>query len=165
MAAAARSTWTWRRDPVEPGPCVVVDLDGVLSDVSGRLHLVDGARGRKDWDAFFAAVGEDPLIPEIARLLELLDPALAVVLLTARPVKVRAATLTWLERHGLAWDLLVMRKGGDFRPSPAVKGDEVAALREYGFDPRLALEDDDRNVEMFEEAGVRCLYVHSREHG
>ncbi len=53
--------------------------------------------------------GDDPLIEEVARLIELLDRDLALVLLTARPVRDPAADLAWLERYGLRWDLLVMR--------------------------------------------------------
>jgi len=47
----------------------------------------------------------------VARLLELLDSSLAVILLTGRPGRVRPQTLAWLERYGLRWDLLVMPTG------------------------------------------------------
>ena len=62
----------------------------------------------------FEACGEDPLIEEVARLLELLDPELVVVLLTARPAWVQPQTLAWLHRYRLRWDLLVMRDHGDY---------------------------------------------------
>ena len=79
------ATWTWHGAPKAPGPAVIFDIDGVLADASGRQHHLAGLR--RDWDAFFAECGEDPLIPEVARLLELLTPEVAVVLLTraARP--------------------------------------------------------------------------------
>ena len=88
--------WRWRDGPVAPGPAVVFDMDGVLSDAAGRQHLLE--RPRRDWDAFFEAVGEDQLIDEVARLLEVLDPDLRIVLLTARPIRVQAQTLAWLGR-------------------------------------------------------------------
>ena len=34
-------------------------------------------------------------------------------------------------------------------------------LRRYGFELRLAIEDDRRNVEMFRAEGVPCIYMHS----
>jgi hypothetical protein len=34
-------TFAWRDGPLEPGPAILVDLDGTLSDVSGRLHHVE----------------------------------------------------------------------------------------------------------------------------
>ena len=49
------------------------------------------------------------MIEEVARLLELLDPRLQVILLTGRPLRVQPQTLAWLARYGLRWDLLVMR--------------------------------------------------------
>jgi hypothetical protein len=138
---------------------VVFDMDGVLSNATGRQHHL--ARPRRDWDAFFAAVGDDELIAEVARLLEVLDAALRVVLLTARPIRVQPQTLRWLEQHELRWDLLVMRDQGDYGAARDFKRDAVGDLRSYGFDLRLAFEDDRRNVEMFHRQGVPCVYIHS----
>jgi hypothetical protein len=138
---------------------VVFDIDGVLSDAASRQHFIE--RGRRDWRAFFDACGDDPLIEEVARLVELLDPALRVVLLTGRPLRVQPQTLAWLERYGLRWDLLIMRDMGDYSAAREFKRDTVAQLRAHGFDLRLAFEDDRRNLEMFRSEGVPCLYIHS----
>ncbi len=104
--------WHWRDGQVAAGSAVVFDLDGVLSDAASRQHFLE--RPWRDWEAFFEACGEDPLIEEVARLLDLLDPRLVIVLLTARPAWVRPQTLAWLHRYGLRWDLLVMREFGDY---------------------------------------------------
>jgi len=160
---APRRTWYWSASPVPPGPAVVFDIDGVLSDATGRQHLLRGLRS--DWDAFFEACGGDPLNLEVARLLELLDPSLAIVLLTARPARVRATTVEWLSRNGLRFDLLVMRAAGSYARAVDFKLEETRALKAYGFELRLALEDDPRNLEMFEREGVPCLYVHSGYYG
>lgn len=105
------------------------------------------------------------MIAHVARLVECLDDELLVVLLTARPVRVREATVAWLTAGELRWDLLVMRDDRDFRASPDAKRDAVAALRQVGFDLRLAVDDDPRNAAMFEEEGIPCLYVHSGYYG
>jgi hypothetical protein len=153
----------WRDGPREPGPAVVVDLDGTLSDASGRQHHLE--RQPKDWDGFFDAVGGDPVIAHVARLVECLDESLLVVLLTARPLRVRDKTVAWLAAGDLRWDLLVMRDDRDFRASPDAKRDAVHALRQVGFDLRLAVDDDPRNAAMFEAEGIPCLYVHSGYYG
>jgi hypothetical protein len=139
---------------------VVLDLDGVLADARGRQHFLSGP-GRKDWNRFFEAAGEDPVIEEVVRLLELLDPDLSIVLLTARPMRIRPLTEEWLGRHEVDWDLLVMRPDRDFGPSVEFKRRTTRDLLEVGFDLRLAFEDDRRNVDMFHEEGVPCVYLHS----
>jgi phosphoglycolate phosphatase-like HAD superfamily hydrolase len=138
---------------------VIFDIDGVLSDAASRQHYLEG--GRRDWDAFFEACGDDPLIDEVARLLNLLDPSLGIILLTGRPLRVQPQTLAWLERYGLRWDLLIMRDFGDYSAARYFKRRSVAELRQYGFDLKLAFEDDRRNLEMFRAEGVPCVYIHS----
>ena len=76
-----------------------------------------------------------------------------MVLLTGRPVRVQPATLAWLERYGLRWDLLIMRNRGDYSTAPEFKRQTVGELRERGFDLRLAFEDDIRNRDMFKSEG------------
>jgi phosphoglycolate phosphatase-like HAD superfamily hydrolase len=157
-----RSDWTWRSEPApsrQRGRAVVFDLDGVLSDAAGRQHFLE--HGRRDWFAFFEACGDDPVIEEIARLLELLDPSLAVVLLTGRPSRVQPQTVAWLGRYALRWDLLVMRQRGDGSQVTAFKQAAVEDLRQHGFDLRLAFEDDPSNHAMYVAAGIPCVYIHS----
>src|SRR6202035_5831456 len=103
--APLRAHWWWRDEPSSQRRAVVVDIDGVLADAQGRQHHLSW--GRRDWDAFFDACGEDPVIDEVRTLLSLLDPSLVVLLVTARPVRVREQTVAWLEEHALRWDLLV----------------------------------------------------------
>ena len=58
--------WKWRDGAVSPGPAVVFDMDGVLSDATSRQHFIE--RPWRDWEAFFEACGDDPLIDEVARV-------------------------------------------------------------------------------------------------
>lgn len=138
---------------------MVFDLDGVLSDAAGRQHFLE--RPFRDWDAFFEACGEDPVIDETGRLLEVLAPELTVVLLTARPARVQNQTLAWLQANELRWDVLIMRDYGDYSASRHFKHGTVGELRRAGFDLRLAFEDDRRNVDMFRAEGIPCIYIHS----
>jgi hypothetical protein len=154
--------WCWRDGRVEPGETVVFDLDGVLSDATRRQHYLEWPR--RDWETFFEECGEDALIAEVARVLECLDDELNVVLLTARPIRVQPQTLGWLKRYDLRWDLLVMRDWGDYMAAPSFKRLTVHQLRDYGFELRLAFEDDQRNVDMFHDEGVPCVYIHSGYH-
>ena len=158
-AAAVPPHWRWRDEPVAPGRAVIFDIDGVLSDAAIRQHFIE--RGRRDWHAFFDACGDDPLIEEVARLVDLLDDDLVIVLLTGRPLRVQPQTLAWLHRYRLRWDLLIMRDVGDYSAAREFKQDTVFDLRRYGFDLQLAFEDDRRNLEMFRSEGIPCVYIHS----
>jgi uncharacterized HAD superfamily protein len=151
--------WTWHSGTVEPGPAVVVDIDGVLSDAASRQHYLEAPR--RNWNAFFEACGDDPVIEEMKVLLDLLDPALRIVLLTARPERVHHLTEAWLRRYRIRWDVLLMRPWGDYEMARDFKQASVWDLRNYGFELRLAFEDDRRNVAMFRDAGVPCVYIHS----
>jgi len=134
-------------------------MDGVLADATGRQHHLTGEK--KDWDAFFEACDEDPLVQDVVPLLELLDRDLRIVLLTGRPTRVREQTFEWLKTHKLRWDLLVMRPRGDYSAARSFKQATVPELRSAGLEPVLGFEDDLRNAEMFRESGVPCVYIHS----
>jgi hypothetical protein len=134
-------------------------MDGVLSDAGTRQHFIE--KGRRNWNAFFDACGDDPLIDDVARLLELLADDLRIILLTGRPARVQPQTLAWLQRYQLRWDLLIMRDYGDYSAAREFKQWTVHDLRAHGFDLKLAFEDDRRNLEMFRSEGVPCVYIHS----
>jgi beta-phosphoglucomutase-like phosphatase (HAD superfamily) len=141
---------------------VLFDLDGVLANGDHRQHLLNPKPGgRKDWKSFFAKAGDDLLIEEVAALTVLLDPSLQRILLTARPTSIQDITIEWLSRFSVRWDLLVMRRDGDFSPSPEAKRHAVEQLRDHGFQVLLAFDDDQRNVDMFRSEGIRCVYIHS----
>ncbi|MDA8269375.1 MAG: hypothetical protein M0Z63_08800 [Actinomycetota bacterium] len=159
VAVGWPQSWRWRDVPPGPGRAVVFDIDGVLSDALGRQHFLE--HGRRDWDAFFDACGDDPLVTEVARLLELLDGSLRIVLLTGRPLRVQPQTLAWLGRYQLRWDLLIMRDRDEHARAAAFKHAAVGGLRRAGLEPVLAFEDDPRNRDMFHRAGIPCVYIHS----
>jgi len=151
--------WRWRDGSVPAGPTVVFDLDGVLSDAAGRQHFIEYPH--PDWEGFFEACGEDAVIAEVGRLLDVIDPTFVVALLTARPIRVQPQTIGWLHRFGLRWDVLIMREFGDYMAARVFKQRSVGELRAFGFDLRLAFEDDRRNVDMFHSQDVPCVYIHS----
>jgi hypothetical protein len=107
-------------------PVAVIDVDGVVADVRHRVSHLDSRP--RDWEAFFAAAGDDPpLAAGVARV-----TALAVdhdiVWLTGRPEHLRATTLAWFARHDLPSGRLIMRRGNDRRPAKVVKRAELRRL-------------------------------------
>ena len=151
--------WHWRTGPVDPGPAVVFDVDGVISDASDRQHHLAGPTRR--WEDFFAACGADAPIREAFALAEVLRDVFRIVSLTARPIAVQSITREWLDRHGFPYDLLIMREHHDHWSSTRFKAATVETLVAHGFDIRLVLDDDPRNIEMFRSLDLPTLYVHS----
>ena len=136
---------------------MIVDVDGVVSDASSRQHLAKARR----WDEFFAGCPDDPPLEATVALVSSLAPDLTVVLLTARPWPLLNDTLAWLKIHEVRWDLLILRPPNSGGSSRRYKATEVDNLHHHGFDLLYALEDDPRNVEMYAEADVPCVYVYS----
>ena len=77
----------------------VIDLDGVVADTRHRLHCVE--RQPKNWEAFFAAATQDPLLPEGAAVVDQLAHDHTIVYVTGRPERWRSDTERWLTTVGL----------------------------------------------------------------
>jgi HAD superfamily, subfamily IIIB (Acid phosphatase) len=154
-SAGAGGVWTWRDGPVAPGPAVLVDIDGVLADAGHRLHFV--RQRPRDWNAFFDAAADDPPLPAALRLLEVLDADLVIVLVTGRPARLRDLTVDWLACHGARWDLLAMRPPDDRSAASNLKRRTLDALRAAGWEPRLAIDDDEEVVAAYGRAGLPCF--------
>jgi hypothetical protein len=104
----------------------VVDVDGVVADVRHRVRHLDSRP--RDWDAFFAAAGDDPPLTEGVSRVRALAADHDIIWLTGRPEHLRATTLDWLARHDLPSGRLVMRRGNDRRPAKIVKRGELRRL-------------------------------------
>ena len=68
-------------------PFAVVDLDGVLADVTARLHHIEGER--KNWTAFFAGIPDDPPYAEGLAAARQLATDHELVYLSGRPERTR----------------------------------------------------------------------------
>lgn len=117
----------------------VVDIDGVLADVRHRLHHLESAP--KDWEAFFLAAPEDPVLERGHKTVTKLAEVYDIVYLSGRPERCRADTLAWMRRQALPEGEVILRPPGDRRPARLVK---VEALRRLSADREVAvLVDDD----------------------
>ena len=120
----------------------VFDIDGVLADVTHRLHHIRGRR--RDWAGFFADAADDPLLLEGHR--RATDAALdhALIYLSGRPEHLRTVTQQWLERHKLPAGGLVLRGARDRRPARVLK---PALLAQVAAEGSIAfVVDDDASV-------------------
>ena len=135
---------------------VLFDLDGTLADLSHRLHHIK--RHPINWDAFFAACGEDALIEPIHELaVALAAQGYKLVMVSGRSDITREATVEWLDKHGVPCHGLHMRRDGDFRQDFIVKSEILDALLAAGHEIAFVIDDRPSVVAMWRERGLTCL--------
>lgn len=133
----------------------VFDIDGVLADVSHRLHHLE--RRPKDWDGFFAAAHLDPPLTQGVELARRTAAETEIAYLTGRPERLREVTQAWLDRHGLPAGRLLMRGSGDRRPARVAKLELLRALHRRT-PVRAMVDDDPAVVTVLEEHGFAVLH-------
>lgn len=134
---------------------VIFDIDGTLADASHRLHLIK--KKPPDWDAFFAAVGDDPPHLPVIDMARRVAHCYQVVLVSGRPEKTRAATQAWLNTYGLGGWPLYMRPDSDYRQDYVVKREILHRLRAEGCDIKFAVDDRPQVIAMWRGEGILCL--------
>lgn len=134
----------------EHPPLAVFDLDGVLADVRHRLHLLGGRP--KQWDKFFAAAADDPVLSAGADLAHELAANHEIVFLTGRPERSRALTQRWLSEHRLPAGRLLMRPDRDHRPARLFKAEALEGLAETRR-ISVVVDDDPEVIDLLTERG------------
>jgi hypothetical protein len=137
-------------------PWAVVDLDGVVADTRHRLHLIE--RFPKDWEGFFAAAVEDPLLPEGAAVAHRLAREHQLTYLTGRPERWRSDTEVWIARVGLPAARVHMRRDSDRRPARMMKLSVLARLATQA-PIAMVVDDDPAVVRAVRAAGHPVLHA------
>ena len=135
-------------------PLAVFDIDGVLADVSHRVHLLE--RRPQNWRAFFAAAVDDPLLQEGQALVVEAARECEIAYLTGRPEWYRRDTRDWLRAQGLPDGRLVMRTDGDHRPARKAKPPLLRELAR-GRVVAVVVDDDQEVCDAYEKAGWTVL--------
>lgn len=134
----------------------VFDIDGVLADVSHRLHHLRGRR--KNWHGFFSDAGDDPVLDEGRTRVLAAAADHAIVYLSGRPERMRRLTEQWLRRHGLPAGAVVLRPNRDRRPARLLKPQLVAEVARAG-EVAFVVDDDDAVCAALRRAGYRVLHA------
>lgn len=139
----------------------VFDLDGTLSDGSGRLHLLPDAANRNNthsWDDFNMAADKDlPILPNIQLMNDLFQFGKRIVILTGRSDVSKTITEKWLWEHGCNFNHLIMRSRDDHRKDTDYKTEK---LQEIGMHRIVACFDDLEHVaKHIRSLGITCHLV------
>lgn len=125
---------------------VIVDYDGTLSDGKHRLHLLPtkDLHLTESWSEFNSASKYDePITDTIAVINAMYEAGYAVIILTGRSDEVRSESIYWLQKYGVEYDHIIMRRSFDNRKDTVIK-EEV--LRAIGLENIVACWDDSPNV-------------------
>lgn len=135
---------------------VIVDIDGTLADCEHRRHFLN--KRPVDWNSFFGAMDNDPLIEPVAEILDALDNGdWNVILCSGRPDSYREVTVQWLMDHFIPYNELHMRAAGDHRSDVIVKREMLQSFRARDLDIRFVIDDRKSVVDMWRDEGLICL--------
>lgn len=142
---------------------IVLDLDGTICDCSHRVHWAQA----KQWDEFHAGIPDDKPYEDAMAFIDAIsyDNNYNMLVCTGRDEQHRAATERWFRQEGIDkyFEALLMRPDGDRSPDHELKlklvdeyfGSREEALRQV----LLVLDDRDKVVEAWRNAGFRCWQV------
>lgn len=137
---------------------IIFDIDGTLADASHRIHHLQ--KTPKDWEAFYAGAMHDAPIKPVVHVMDALyNHHSRLILCTGRPSNHKDATLAWLDKHFIGFDMLYMRVEGDHRNDDIVKEELLDQMIADGYNPVLAFEDRKRVADMFRRRGLIVAHV------
>lgn len=113
-----------------------------------------------DWSKFYAeCVNDQPNIPVIKTLQHLSEFA-DIYIFSGRSEVVQKETTDWLEKNGVVFDYLLMRKDGDYTPDHELKLSWYLGMFPEDHQRLVAVFDDrDKVVNMWREQGIACFQV------
>lgn len=136
----------------------IFDVQGTLIDVSSVRHLVECEK--PDFNAFHLATGGCPphqwVVDETRR--QHADDRIVVVM-TGMNEKFRPIVTTWLRRHDVPFDLLLMRGNRDFRKDFIVKAEMLRDIQLRGFVAVHAWDDNPQVTDLWESRNIPVTVV------
>lgn len=127
----------------------IVDIDGTIANMAGK-------RGPFEWDKVDL---DEPYYDTLSLVLTLYHAGHKIIVMSGRDEVSREKTAEWLDRHGVPFSELYMRKQGDQRKDSIIKlelfWENVAPL----FKVVGVLDDRQQVVDAWRSIGLRCYQV------
>ncbi len=158
---------------------VIFDLDGTLANIDVRRKLATKPNGKLDWDVFFDAsnisldVPNEPVV-KMAQLFA--EDGFNVVIFSGRNDRSFHTTRSWLSRHRIPFQKLIMRPDKFLKRGDKIADGNIATqdmrfmpdeiLKKHMLDLFVDIDDvflvvDDRNkvVDMWRALGLTVFQV------
>ena len=143
---------------------VIFDLDGTLALVDKRREIAKKPNGKIDFDIFY-----DPQYIELdepnSSVIELAKMykrnGYEIVIVSGRSDRTKEATERWLEKYGILYDRMIMRKRKNFTPDNELKERWLEKYLDRD-DIRVVVDDRQRVVDMWRRNGLDVFQVANR---
>jgi phosphoglycolate phosphatase-like HAD superfamily hydrolase len=140
---------------------VIFDLDGTLALVDKRREIAKKSNGKIDFDIFYDPQYielDEPnsFVIELAKMYK--RDGYEIVIVSGRSDRTKEATDRWLEKYGVLYDRMIMRKRKNFTPDNELK---ERWLEKY-LDPdniHVVVDDRQRVVDMWRRNGLDVFQV------
>lgn len=144
---------------LKPEPPVIPYVDGAphayIWDIDGTLAKMTG---RSPYD--YSKVSEDALHSDVySTMLRISGGGVRHIIMSGRPETCRVDTEAWLKKHGITYDMLLMRLEGDNRNDAIVKKEIYDTYIKDSYNINAVFDDRDRVVRMWRSLGLRVFQV------
>lgn len=136
-------------------PAVILDRDGTLARIDRRM--LEAAV--PDWEGFHAALPFDSVVPGVLALNHVIAEDHTIIIMTGRSERSRYHMHSWLVKHDIRCDLLLMRGYNDMRADHKVKLDLYNKYVRGRFDVRLVVDDRPSVCQVWRELGLPLIQV------
>ena len=127
---------------------IICDIDGTLASFEGRDYHD------------MSKIEEDTVILPVCGILRAYREITMIILMSSRQEYLRDPTKRWLDKNGIPYDMLIMRKTGDSRKDVLTKKELFLEHINYKYNVLFILEDRRCLAEMYRhELGQFVLHV------
>ena len=142
-----------RRKPL----AIILDLDGTLCNCEHRVHFMRERPKRRD--EFHSACVFDSVIAPTKALVDMAEEkGIKVILLSARPLRFKPQTESWLEQNKIHYDQLIL-SGHPELSDPEFKLKMYRELIEPFYEILFAVDDRGTVVSMWRENAITCFDI------
>ena len=140
---------------------VILDLDGTLALVDKRREIAKKPNGKIDFDIFYdpqCIELDEPnsFVIELAKMYK--RDGYEIVIVSGRSDRTKKATERWLEKYGILYDRMIMRKRKNFTPDNELKERWLEKYLDRD-DIRVVVDDRQRVVDMWRRNGLDVFQV------
>lgn len=130
--------------------------NGIIVDIDGTLSHSEGLRTPFE---YHKVINDN--IDEIIRHIVVVFRGLGnhIIIVSGREDHCYEMTSQWLNKHGVPYDYMYMRKTGDFRKDSVIKKEIYEKYIKDNFNILFCLDDRNQVVEAWRSIGIKCLQV------